>query len=108
LIRQVDWQVELDERWVVLGPNGAGKTTLLNLAAGRAHPTSGSLHVLGERIGRTDLQELRTRVGYSTAALSERIAEIGKLAGPNSGRDGTCAPSRRGSEISLERQGPGR
>jgi iron complex transport system ATP-binding protein len=73
LVREISWQVELDERWVVLGPNGAGKTTLLNLAAGRAHPTSGSLHVLGERIGRTDLQELRTRVGYSTAAFSERI-----------------------------------
>jgi len=73
LIRDVTWQVELDERWVVLGPNGAGKTTLLNLAAGRSHPTSGEFYVLGEKIGRTDLQELRTRVGYSTAALSERI-----------------------------------
>jgi iron complex transport system ATP-binding protein len=73
LVRAVSWQVELDERWVVLGPNGAGKTTLLNLAAGRTHPTSGELYVLGERVGRTDLKELRTRVGYSTAALSERI-----------------------------------
>jgi iron complex transport system ATP-binding protein len=73
LIRDVSWQVELDERWVVLGPNGAGKTTLLNLAAGRSHPTHGTMHVLGEKIGRTDLQELRTRVGYSTAALAERI-----------------------------------
>jgi iron complex transport system ATP-binding protein len=65
--------VELDERWVVLGPNGAGKTTLLNLAAGRLHPTSGVAHVLGERIGRTDLSELRTRIGLSTAALADRI-----------------------------------
>jgi iron complex transport system ATP-binding protein len=73
LLRELSWQVELDERWVILGPNGAGKTTLLNLAAGRAHPTSGTIHVLGERVGRTDLQELRTRVGFSTSALSERI-----------------------------------
>jgi iron complex transport system ATP-binding protein len=73
LLRGLSWQVELDERWVILGPNGAGKTTLLNLAAGRAHPTSGSVHVLGEQVGRTDLQELRTRVGFSTSALAERI-----------------------------------
>jgi iron complex transport system ATP-binding protein len=73
LLRDVSWQVELDERWVILGPNGAGKTTLLNLAAGRSHPTSGTLHVLGERVGRTDLQELRTRIGLSTAALADRI-----------------------------------
>ncbi|MEU9516324.1 ABC transporter ATP-binding protein [Micromonospora sp. NPDC048169] len=73
LVHDVDWQVELDERWVVLGPNGAGKTTLLNLAAGRLHPTSGVAHVLGERIGRTDVNELRTRIGLSTATLAERI-----------------------------------
>jgi iron complex transport system ATP-binding protein len=33
LVHDVDWRVELDERWVVLGPNGAGKTTLMRLAA---------------------------------------------------------------------------
>ena len=73
LVRDLSWRVELDERWVVLGPNGAGKTTLLNLAAGRTHPTTGVAHVLGEQVGRTDLAELRTRVGFSTAALAERI-----------------------------------
>jgi iron complex transport system ATP-binding protein len=73
LVRDIDWQVELDERWVVLGPNGAGKTTLLNLAAGRLHPTTGTAYVLGERIGRTDVNELRTRIGLSTANLAERI-----------------------------------
>ncbi|WP_036374592.1 ABC transporter ATP-binding protein [Micromonospora sp. ATCC 39149] len=73
LLHDVDWRVELDERWVVLGPNGAGKTTLLSLAAGRLHPTTGVAHVLGERIGRTDVNELRTRIGLSTAALAERL-----------------------------------
>ncbi|GIJ07013.1 iron ABC transporter ATP-binding protein [Micromonospora andamanensis] len=73
LLHDVDWRVELDERWVVLGPNGAGKTTLLNLASGRLHPTTGTAHVLGERIGRTDVMELRTRIGLSTAALAERL-----------------------------------
>ena len=42
LLRDVDWTVELDERWVVLGPNGAGKTTLLQLAAAQLHPTTGA------------------------------------------------------------------
>ncbi|MFE9653406.1 ABC transporter ATP-binding protein [Micromonospora sp. NPDC006431] len=73
LLHDLDWRVELDERWVVLGANGAGKTTLLNLAAGRLHPTTGTAHVLGERIGRTDVNELRTRIGLSTATLAERI-----------------------------------
>ncbi|MFI5888982.1 ABC transporter ATP-binding protein [Actinoplanes sp. NPDC051513] len=73
LVRSLSWQVELDERWVVLGPNGAGKTTLLNLAAGRLHPSRGTAYVLGERLGRTDVNELRTRIGLSTGQFGERV-----------------------------------
>jgi len=73
LVHDVTWRVELDERWVVLGPNGAGKTTLLRLAAADLHPSGGAVDVLGERLGRVDVHELRTRVGLSSAALAERI-----------------------------------
>ena len=73
LLRAVSWRVELDERWVVLGPNGAGKTTLLNLAAARLFPTRGTVHVLGELLGRVDVTELRTRIGLTTVALHDRI-----------------------------------
>jgi iron complex transport system ATP-binding protein len=73
LIRDISWRVELDERWVVLGPNGAGKTTLLSLAAARLHPTTGTVHVLGEQLGRVDIAELRTRIGLSSVGLHDRI-----------------------------------
>jgi iron complex transport system ATP-binding protein len=73
LLDAMDWSVELDERWVILGPNGAGKTTLLRIAAAELHPTTGVVHVLGERLGRTDVFELRTRIGLSSAALGGRI-----------------------------------
>ena len=73
LVRGIDWRVELDERWVVLGPNGAGKTTLLRLAGAEMHPTTGTVHVLGEKLGRTDVFELRTRIGVCSAALAGRV-----------------------------------
>jgi iron complex transport system ATP-binding protein len=73
LLHDVDWTVELDERWVVLGPNGAGKTTLLRLAAAELHPTTGVVHVLGERLGRVNLFEVRTRIGLTSAALGLRV-----------------------------------
>ncbi|MFV2020295.1 ABC transporter ATP-binding protein [Micromonospora sp. LOL_023] len=73
LLQDVTLRVRPEQRWVVLGPNGAGKTTLLSLAAGRLHPTTGVVRVLGEQLGRTDLAELRTRIGLTTAALAERI-----------------------------------
>jgi len=73
LVRSLSWQVELDERWVVLGPNGAGKTTLLNLASGRLHPSKGQAWVLGERLGRVDVNELRTRIGLTTGRFADQV-----------------------------------
>ncbi|HSY14919.1 MAG TPA: ATP-binding cassette domain-containing protein, partial [Jatrophihabitantaceae bacterium] len=73
LLDAIDWTVEVDERWVVLGPNGAGKTTLLQIAAAALHPTSGQVHVLGERLGGVDVFELRPRIGFASAALAQRI-----------------------------------
>ncbi len=73
LLQDVSWSVELDERWVVLGPNGAGKTTMLQLAGAVLHPTTGTVHVLGQQLGRVDVFELRPRIGLSSAALAQRL-----------------------------------
>ncbi|WP_185061273.1 ATP-binding cassette domain-containing protein [Pseudonocardia eucalypti] len=73
LVSAVDWSVELDERWVVLGPNGAGKTTLLRMAAAELHPSEGIVDLLGERLGRVDVFELRPRIGFCSAALASRV-----------------------------------
>jgi|SRR5690625_1226155 len=73
ILDSVDWTVQEGERWVVLGRNGAGKTTLLQIASGRMHPSSGTADVLGERLGRVDVFELRPRVGFSSASLADRI-----------------------------------
>jgi iron complex transport system ATP-binding protein len=73
LVGPLSWSVELDERWVIIGPNGAGKTSLLNIAAAAEHPSSGVAYVLGERLGRVDSSELRTRVGLSSSALVGRV-----------------------------------
>ena len=73
LLDKISWTVEEDERWAVLGPNGAGKTTLLQIAAANMHPTAGAAYVLGERLGRVDVFELRPRIGLASTSIAQRI-----------------------------------
>ena len=73
ILAPLSWQVRAGERWLVLGANGSGKTTLLRIAALYEHPSSGTVDVLGERLGRTDVRELRRRVGYLSSALAGQI-----------------------------------
>src|SRR5699024_10878475 len=73
LLEDFSLTVAEGEHWAVLGPNGAGKTTLLELAAGRMHPTTGTVGILEERLGRVDVFELRPRIGYASTALASRF-----------------------------------
>lgn len=69
----ITWSVQPAERWVILGPNGAGKTTLLQIASATIHPSSGTAMILGEKLGKVDVFELRPRVGFASTALGRRI-----------------------------------
>lgn len=75
ILHELDWQVELDERWVILGPNGAGKTSLIRLASAQLFPTTGTVDIIGERLGSSDVRDIRTAVGMSSSALAHRIPE---------------------------------
>jgi len=73
LLDGIDLDVEEGDRWVVLGPNGAGKTTLLQVLAARLQPSTGTVGLLGQRLGAVDVFELRPRIGLSSAVLADAI-----------------------------------
>jgi iron complex transport system ATP-binding protein len=76
----IDWQVWPHQFWVILGLNGSGKTTLVRIASMWVHPSSGSVTVLGESLGRTDVRRLRARVGFASAAMADLLRhDIGVL-----------------------------
>jgi iron complex transport system ATP-binding protein len=73
ILGPVDLAVRRGEHWVVLGPNGSGKTTMLSLAGAWRQPSCGAVRILGERLGRTDVRRLRTRIGHVSHAVAERL-----------------------------------
>lgn len=73
ILGPLNWQVLEGERWVILGPNGAGKTTLLQICSSLIHPTTGEINILGEKLGKVDVFELRTRIGLTSSALVEQF-----------------------------------
>ncbi len=64
ILAELSLTVHAGEHWALLGPNGAGKTTLLKMLGAFEHPTRGGVQVLGHRLGRVDMRELRTLIGH--------------------------------------------
>ena len=77
LLDEVSLTVRAGERWALLGGNGAGKTTLLALLGARRFPTSGTVDVLGRRLGRVPVQEIWPHTGWVQAGH----APSGRLTG---------------------------
>jgi iron complex transport system ATP-binding protein len=93
LLRSVSWTVQPSDRWVVLGRNGSGKTTLVRIASMYLHPSRGTVHLLGEELGRTDVRRLRTRVGLSSPALGAMLRpELTALEVVMTGRNAALEP----------------
>jgi len=57
----------------VLGPNGAGKTTLARIASAQLPPSAGDAFVLGQRLGRVGLAQLRREIGLVEPTFARRF-----------------------------------
>jgi iron complex transport system ATP-binding protein len=72
ILTDVSWSIAPGQHWAMLGANGSGKTTLLKVITGYEWPSVGSVRVLGETFGQTELQKLRRRIGWVTSSLAGR------------------------------------
>jgi iron complex transport system ATP-binding protein len=69
----VDLLIETGTSLALVGANGSGKTTLARIAALYEHPSRGTVDVLGERLGRTDVRALRERVSLVSSAMADMV-----------------------------------
>lgn len=72
LLKDINWQVERGENWVVFGMNGSGKTTLLSVLAGYKQATAGSFTVLGETYNADNILDLRRRIGWVSGSFFDQ------------------------------------
>jgi iron complex transport system ATP-binding protein len=73
ILDDINWSVTPEQRWLILGANGSGKTTLVRIATMYEHPSRGTVRVLGETLGSTDVRVLRRRIGVMSAALGAQF-----------------------------------
>lgn len=71
ILRNINWHVKEGEHWGILGLNGSGKTSLLNIVTGYQFPTSGKVVVLENEYGKTNIPELRKKIGYVSSKLDD-------------------------------------
>nr|AQQ75147.1 hypothetical protein [uncultured bacterium] len=67
-VKGVSLQVRHGEIYGLLGANGAGKTTTIKMLCGLLEPTSGDVHITGERSLRSGL--VRQQIGYMSQKFS--------------------------------------
>ncbi len=76
ILRGVNCHLPAGHCTALLGPNGCGKTTLTRCLTGYMFITSGTVRVLGQEIGDTDVRALRRRIGLVNPTLDQAGAHV--------------------------------
>ena len=72
LLRNITWEVQPGENWVVFGLNGSGKTTLLSIIAGYKMPTEGTLEVFGQAYSDENILPIRKKIGWVSSSYFDK------------------------------------
>ncbi|HEP1784329.1 TPA: ABC transporter ATP-binding protein [Streptococcus suis] len=91
ILKQLNFDIQEGEFFVLIGPSGSGKTTTLKLINRLIEQTDGDIRIQGKRLKDFDLRELRLETGYvlqqialfPNMTVAENIALIPEMKGLN-------------------------
>ena len=72
LLKNINWQIEKGDHWIVFGLNGCGKTTLLSIISGFQKYTHGTLEVFGQPYSEYNVFENRKRIGFVSSSFFDK------------------------------------
>lgn len=76
ILDNVNWTVQRGEKWVLFGPNGIGKSSLVQMMSTRGFPSSGTVDILGNRLGKVNVFSYRHHIGLSSAELQRSVPPL--------------------------------
>lgn len=77
IIKNVSWQINEGEKWMLYGLNGAGKTTLLNILNAYEPNTAGTINLFGMQPGKVgySAETVRDYIGFVSNSLMDRFQD---------------------------------
>ncbi len=71
ILKNINWQVNHGEKWLVRGQNGAGKSTLLSLITGdNPQAYANDIHLFGKKRGSGEsIWDIKKKIGYVSPEL---------------------------------------
>ena len=72
IFRDINWQIDAGENWVLFGLNGCGKTSLLSAMSGYQTAGSGRVYLHGEAIDENNSGTFRKKIGLVSSSFLNR------------------------------------
>ena len=73
ILKNINWEIHKGDHWLLFGMNGCGKTTLLSIVAGFKSHDLGNVEVFGEDFNKTNILQLRKRIGWISASFFDKV-----------------------------------
>ncbi|HDA2646828.1 TPA: ATP-binding cassette domain-containing protein, partial [Staphylococcus aureus] len=77
ILKNISWQINEGDKWILYGLNGAGKTTLLNILNAYEPATTGYVNLFGKMPGKVgySTETVRQHIGFVSHSLLEKFQE---------------------------------